>query len=133
MDCNYVHEVKPLPELSKEEFINLLKASESRNNKEFGMLYDHLLYCFTRADRDFDGLITRDEFVGLIEYTAHLPRAHGLVPTKEALYGDDDQKMNQVRTEHFNSMDHNKDGTITFNEFLSYTTSHIYEKLKQVA
>ncbi len=130
--CSHERSIGELPDMDKEQFVEFLKNAQDKRSKEYKQLYDHLLYCFTMGDKDLDGKIDKEEFSELVDITAKLPRVHGFAPTREALYHGDAKKMDEVRTTHFKIMDINGDGTITFNEFLKYTTNHINEKLKKI-
>lgn len=126
-------EITELPDMSKNELLSFLnKALKEGVSVESRMLYNHLLKCFLDADGDFDGKINKYEFSGLVDRAAILPRKHGLAPTAEVQFKGDERLKMKVRTEHFNQMDSNRNGVITFDEFLAYTRNHIREKLKSL-
>lgn len=122
-----------LPDMESKEFLTFLtKAIADSTSSESKTFYYHLLKVFTDADNDSDGCINVDEFTGLIDIAAKLPRHLGFAPSKDETFKGDVELMKKVRAKEFSTMDINKDGTITFNEFLSYVRRHIAEKLELI-
>jgi hypothetical protein len=64
-------------EKTKIEFLHFIRHAmqdKTRKSNEFVELYQFLLGCFVRADANLDGQVTVDEFDGMIEVAAALPR-----------------------------------------------------------
>merc|ERR1712168_1381154 len=60
---------------SKEEFIYFMqRACEDQSNDCYIELYNILLRAFVCADCDFDGQVSEDEFGGMINAAAALPK-----------------------------------------------------------
>lgn len=125
--------IRELPDMNRKEFIEFLRKAQEFKNDEYKKLYFHLLKCFTDCDTDYDGRISKDEFDTLIDRAAKLPRQLGIVPSEKELYGGNVNLRKLIRDKHFNSMNVLKNGKISFNEFLSYTRKHIFEKLSSMA
>merc|ERR1712032_650821 len=63
---------------SKEEFIYFMqRACEDQSNDCYIELYNILLRAFVCADCDFDGQVSEDEFGGMINAAAALPKKFG--------------------------------------------------------
>ena len=124
--------IQMMPDMDKDQFISFLKLAMDKTSPEAKVLYAHLLKCFVDADLDLDGRITPDEFASLVDIAGVQPRKHGLAPTTEETFKGDIEAMKKVRLEHFRIMDHNHDGTISFDEFLNYTRDHIAGKLTTI-
>lgn len=123
-------ELRELDEMTKEELINFLKiAMNDSQSPESIRLYYHLLKVFTDADKNFNGRIDVEEFTNLIETAAFLPRKHGIAPHKELSFKGDNNALKERRAFEFATIDVDKSGTISFDEFLGYCRRHIKEHL----
>ncbi|KAK2147479.1 hypothetical protein LSH36_550g01013 [Paralvinella palmiformis] len=119
-------------DVTKEEFLEFTKKAVDKSTPEYRDLYSFLLKCFVDADKDRDGAINVNEFDQMIEVAAAAPRRHGLAPTSSQMFKSDAERLAK-RAEYFKSMDVNKDGTISFDEWLQYSVEHITKKLVVVA
>ena len=115
-------------DVSKEEFIAFIKKAVNKGTPEYRELYYFLLKCFVDADQDRDGAVKPEEFDAMIEIAADAPRRFGLAPSSSAMFKSDAARLAK-RKEYFNSMDVNKDGTISFDEWLNYAVTHIVGKV----
>lgn len=114
---------------TKEEFVQFIRhAMTDKSSNEFIEFYQFLINCFVRADSNMDGQVSIDEFDQLIEEAAYLPRKHGFAPQTKDLYSTDEARK-EARQKLFNEMDSNKDGHITFEEWLAFAFKHINEKM----
>jgi len=114
----------------KEDFKSfIIKAARSRHNPEFKELYHFLQDCFTKADRDRDGLVGADEFDEMIEIAAAAPRRFGFAPPTSGTYKNAQERI-AARTKMFKDMDVDNSGTIAFDEWLTFCYSHICMKAK---
>jgi len=119
-------------EMKKSEFIFFARnAVNNQKSDDFKLLYHHLLKTFCRVDLDHDGLITFEEFDGLIEKAAVLPRVHGFAPSTETLYPNAAARK-EARMKQFKAIDVLNRGRITFDEWLRYSVSHVDEKVKAI-
>ena len=116
-------------EVTKEEFLAFISKAVDRESSEYNDLYFFLLDCFSDADQDRDGAVNPQEFDRMIEVAADAPRRHGLAPQSSDLYKSDDERLAK-RKEYFNTMDVNKDGTISFDEWLKYAFDHYIGKVQ---
>ena len=107
----------------------LTRAVTVPNSFESLALYRHLVRCFCDADADRDGKINVDEFNGLVEIAAQLPRKFGWAPTEETMFKGDLEKKKVSRAAYFKRMDTDGNGDITLDEFLKDTFDHIKEKV----
>jgi Ca2+-binding EF-hand superfamily protein len=120
-----------LEKSTQEEFVLFLKsAMRDRHSEEFKSLYEHLLKTFVEQDRLMKGCIGFEEFDSLIEAAARAPRTLGLAPETQDLYQSSTHRQ-QVRLEIFDTMDRDKTGTITFNDYLNWALGHIASKVQQ--
>lgn len=114
-----------------EEFVKFLEvAVADRHSEQFKSLYEHLFKTFVESDRDEKGAINREQFDVLIEAAANAPRVLGLAPKAAQAYPTEAKKR-EVRQAEFDSMDTDKTGTITFDEFLGWALPHITEKVTE--
>ena len=115
-------------DVSKEEFIDFIKKAVHKTTPEYRSLYFFLLKCFSDADRDRDGAVNSKEFDAMIEIAAEVPRRFGLAPSSSQMFRNAAERIAK-RKEYFNTMDLNKDGTISFDEWLNYAYEHIVAKV----
>lgn len=116
---------------NKETYINYMKKAIIKPSPEYKELYLFLLKCFTEADANMDGRIGPYEFDLLIETASATPRQFSLAPTTEEMYASTEERT-RTRQEIFKEMDGNKDGFISFDEWLKFSFAHIYEKVKEL-
>jgi Ca2+-binding EF-hand superfamily protein len=114
-----------------EEFVSFLDvAMQNRHSEEFKALYEHLFKTFVEQDVMGKGAINFKEFDLLIEEAARAPRALRLAPQAHEAYQSDWHKQ-QARRELFGTMDKDKGGTITFDEYLNWAIGHIALKIQE--
>merc|ERR1712190_513665 len=106
----------------------LRKALSNTQSEEYKELYSFLFRNFVEADTDQKGSITLEQFDVLVEKSAAAPRQLGLAPASAAMFASVQDRV-AARQQLFNVMDADGSGTITFQEYLSYTTQHIADKL----
>lgn len=126
-------QIKELPEMTRDEFVRFIGRAVVDKSNEFKQLHFHLSKCFVDADRDLDGRITADEFNSLIDNAAKLPRKYGFAPSKQMMFGGDENSIRKSRLNQFNEIDQNNDGTITLDEFLGWCRNHIERKVKNLS
>lgn len=115
---------------SKSEFLQFaMNLSQSRASAEYKEFYRFLLQCFEDADQDRDGLVNLQEFDQLVEKAGAFPRSHGLAPMTSELYPNTEARI-EGRKKLFDSMDNDKSGKISFEEWLEFTYTHVCEKVK---
>merc|ERR1712130_423569 len=113
---------------SKQSFQSfLLEGVQSEISPAYKELYHFLLKCFTDADADLDGKVGPYEFDAMIEASAVHARKFGLAPGYEQLYDTLADRIN-ARALMMQEMDTNKDGVISFSEWLEYCLKHIKTK-----
>merc|ERR1711915_536406 len=95
------------------------RAMESNNNDCYIELYNVLLRSFVAADVDLDGIVSVDEFDGMIEAAAALPRKFGYKWWDEDRCPDEAARK-KVREEMFKKIDENNDGGVSFDEWLNF-------------
>jgi len=106
---------------TKLEFVQFIKRAVSSTSDDcYIELYNLLLRCYVAADTDMDGKVDGSEFSGMIEAASNLPRKHGYQWWEE---GENE------RSELFNKIDVNKDGAISFDEWLDF----VLNKYKDLA
>ena len=115
-------------DVTKGEFIDFIKKAVHKTTPEYRSLYFFLLKCFTDADRDRDGAVNSKEFDAMIEIAADVPRRFGLAPSSSKMFRNAGERLAK-RQEYFRTMDLNKDGTISFDEWLKYAYEHIVTKV----
>merc|ERR1711962_487026 len=94
---------------SKSEFIYFMqRACEDQSNDCYIELYNILLRAFVCADCDFDGQVSEDEFGGMINAAAALPKKFGF-----------DWRQGSP-SDQFKAIDENGDGAVSFDEWLSF-------------
>lgn len=117
---------------NKERFKDwCVKASRDRRSPEYKELYDLLLSTFVSADQDVDGLVNVREFDAMIEAAAAYPRRFGYAPPASVTYKTTEERI-AARTQMFKDMDTDGNGTIGFEEWLSFAYKHICLKAAQL-
>ena len=114
--------------VTKEEFVEFIRKAVNKSNPEYRELYFFLLKCFTDADKDRSGGVDPVGFDAMIEQAAAAPRRFGLAPPSSVMFKTDAERLAK-RTEYFKTMDVNNDGTISFDEWLTYAVNHIIGKV----
>merc|ERR1711972_348744 len=118
---------------NKKEFLRFVKAvTQSRASAEYKEFYNFLLECFVEADQDMDGKVSLLEFDSMVEKAGAFPRSHGLAPSTNELFKTDEERI-AGRRKHFEAMDADKSGYISFEEWLEFTYEHVCKKLEQTA
>merc|ERR1712232_676420 len=122
-----------LEAMGKDAFVDFCrKAISDQAASEYKELYTFLFKAFIEADTDQKGTVTLQQFDVLVEKAASAPRSLGLAPSSTEMFSTDGQRV-ASRRKLFNDMDADRNGTITFDEFLRYTVNHIAEKVQQSA
>merc|ERR1712110_1267765 len=94
---------------SKSEFIYFMqRACEDQSNDCYIELYNILLRAFVCADCDFDGQVSEDEFGGMINAAAALPKKFGF------------DWWQGSPSDQFKAIDDNGDGAVSFDEWLGF-------------
>jgi Ca2+-binding EF-hand superfamily protein len=113
-----------------EEFMTFLHlAFHNRHSEKFKNLYEHLFKIFTEQDAIAKGSVSFEEFDQLIEEAARVPRTLQLAPQAHEAYQSSIQRQ-LARRKLFDSMDKDKSGTITFDEFLHWAMNHMASKIQ---
>ena len=74
---------------TREEFIVFIRqAVNDKKSLAYHELYNFLVSCFVRADKDFNGSVDISEFDSLIEEAAEMPRIYGFAPASEVCIQD---------------------------------------------
>jgi Ca2+-binding EF-hand superfamily protein len=115
-------------EVSKQEFIDFIKQAVHKGTAEYQQLYFFLLKCFQAGDVNHTGSVDPIAFDKMIEAAAAAPRRFGLAPKSSDMFKSDSERLNK-RKEYFASMDTDRNGLISFNEWLDYATKHIIGKV----
>eukprot|EP00494_Astrolonche_serrata_P006809 UN06834 len=119
-------------DIHKDEFVSRLKrAFEDPTGYCMKDLYKKLFGHFEAADHDRDGKVDFDQFEALIEASAKQVRRLGLAPPTEKMYKTPEERIAK-RKKMFAAMDTDGNGTITFNEYLQFTLTHIKGKINFV-
>jgi Ca2+-binding EF-hand superfamily protein len=115
---------------TQEEFVAFLElAMQNRHSEEFKALYEHLFKTFVEQDAMVKGAITFEEFDLLIEEAAEAPRILKLAPQAHEAYASAEDRQH-ARRELFDTMDKDKGGAITFDEYLNWAIGHIAQKIQ---
>ena len=86
---------------------------------------------FTIADTDSDGQVSFEEFHNMIEAAAALPRKFGYSWWGEEQINNDADK-GKVCEDFFKQIDDNGDGSVAFEEWLSFALSHYVAKSSEL-
>merc|ERR1711973_506152 len=106
---------------SKSEFIYFMqRACEDQSNDCYIELYNILLRAFVCADCDFDGQVSEDEFGGMINAAAALPKKFGF------------DWWQGSPSDQFKAIDENGDGAVSFDEWLSFAYKNYQSQLYQL-
>jgi len=117
----------------KGHFLQFLRtAVNDKNSPEYQELYQFLFKNFVLADADQKGSVTFEQSDHLVELSAAAPRSLGLAPATEEMFKSTSERQ-AARRELFDSMDSDCGGTISFDEYLKYTISHIAVKVHSKA
>jgi len=109
---------------NKDDFdIFMGRAMENSENDCYIELYNILLRSFVSADVDYDGVVSIEEFDGMIEAAAALPRKFGYNWWEEDKCADDAARK-ASREAMFKAIDENNDGGVSFDEWLAFALSH---------
>jgi len=101
----------------------MVRALASTDDDCYIEMYNLLLRSFVRADVDFDGKVSVEEFDSMIEAAAALPRKFGYSWWDEAACPDEAARK-ASRAELFKKIDENNDGGISFDEWLAFALTH---------
>ena len=122
---------------TKEEFIRFIRyatgaygrsdAVGDNTTDAFAELSNFLTRCFIRADTDFDGKVFIDQFDGLVEEAAALPRKYGFAPPASSLFPTEEARK-AARAQMFRDMNTAHAGFITLAEWIDYAVKHIIGK-----
>merc|ERR1719476_1089168 len=117
---------------SKERFKEwCIKASRDRQSAGYKELYDLLLSTFVSGDQNLDGKVSAQEFDAMIEAAAAYPRKFGYAPPASETYKTTEERV-AARTKMFKDMDTDGNGTITFEEWLTFAYKHICGKAAEL-
>merc|ERR1711907_137958 len=105
-------------------------AMQNRHSEQFKALYEHLFKTFVEQDIMVKGSINFEEFDLLIEEAAKAPRTLRLAPQAHESYTSAAQRQ-QARRQLFDTMDKDKGGNITFDEYLNWAIGHIAGKIQE--
>jgi len=105
----------------------IIRALSSTENDAYIELYNFLVRAFVHADVDFDGIVSVEEFDGMLEAAAALPRKFGYT-WWDAEGCPDEASRKASRAELFKKIDENNDGGISFDEWLTYALDHYKSK-----
>jgi len=115
-------------DVSKEEFLDFIKRAVNKGSSEYQELYFFLLKCFQEGDVHKKGSVDPVAFDKMIEAAANAPRRFGLAPKTSDLFKSEAARLAK-RKEYFATMDTDKNGLISFNEWLDYAHKHIMGKV----
>merc|ERR1712037_17669 len=107
---------------SKEEFEFFMQralasySGGTNNDDNYIELYNILLRSFAIADTDYDGQVSIEEFQYMIEAAASLPKKFGY------------DWWEGSSEDFFGKIDENGDGSITFDEWLSFALKHYQQQ-----
>jgi len=105
----------------KNEFIFFMqRALEDQYNDCYIELYNILLRAFVSADKNYDGQVSEEEFETLINAASQLPKKFGF-----------DWWAGSSRDQ-FRAIDENKDGAVSFDEWLGFAYKNYTEQCKQL-
>eukprot|EP01083_Nonionella_stella_P115541 342708_1 len=113
------------------EWAKVIAADKDKKSKAYLEFYHFLLHCFTEADSNLDGEIDVQEFDASVQHTLYFAHKHGLETKCADLYKTPEEQL-AARKKLFQEIDTNKDGSISFNEFLAFFLKHICELTKKM-
>jgi len=103
---------------NKDEFIMFMKrAVECTESDSYIELYNILLRAFAKADVDYDGKVSVEEFPTMIKAADLIPNKFGF-----SWWGQEPKEL-------FSKIDDNNDGAISFDEWLSFAMVHYKENV----
>ena len=91
----------------------------------------NILRSFTVADSDYDGQVSFEEFHNMIEAAGALPRKFGFNWWSEDKINSDADKL-KVCKDFFKQIDENNDGSVAFEEWLSFALDHYTSKSNEL-
>jgi Ca2+-binding EF-hand superfamily protein len=115
-------------DVTMEEFVDFIKKAINKGSKEYHQLYFFLLKCFQEGDVNHTGAVDPVAFDKMIEAAAAAPRRFGLAPKTSDLFKSESARLAK-RKEYFTTMDTDRNGLISFNEWLDYAHKHIMGKV----
>merc|ERR1712187_925755 len=139
--AHITEKVQGLPQMSTLDFAHLERegpssfvsyldvALQDRHSEQYKSLYEFLFKTFVEADVDEKGAVTMEQFDILIEAAAQAPRVLGLAPSSAESYPTANQRL-QARQQEFGQMDTDREGTVSFDEFLNWCLTHISTKVQ---
>jgi len=111
-------------------------AMQDSSSKEGRELYGFLALSFGDADADKDGWINKEEFDGLLEKVASLPRRYGMAPSWQAQFGNDVNERIEARNRIFDSIDGSGGftprGKLAMGQFITWCHGHIFQKVQTI-
>jgi len=123
--------------VDKEQFVFWMQralgshADGSHTDDNYIELYNILLRSFTVADSDYDGQVSFEEFHNMIEAAGALPRKFGFNWWSEDKINSDADKL-KVCEDFFKQIDENNDGSVAFEEWLSFALDHYTSKSNEL-
>ena len=116
-------------EMQKEEFVVWVRqAMAEKKSIAAQEMYHFLTQCFVRADKQLNGKVTKYNFDALVEEAAVLPRKYGYAPKSSDMYPSDAARK-KAREEQFDAIDTMKQGYISLEEWIKWSTNHIMGKV----
>jgi len=116
-------------EMQKEEFVVWVRqAMAEKKSIAAQEMYHFLTQCFVRADKQLNGKVTKYNFDSLVEEAAVLPRKYGYAPKSSDMYPSDDARK-RARETQFDAIDTMKQGYISLEEWIKWSTNHIMGKV----
>jgi len=119
-------------EMQKEEFVVWVRqAMNEKNSIAAQEMYHFLTQCFVRADKGLSGKVTKYNFDSLVEEAAVLPRKYGFAPKSSDMYPNE-QARKTAREKQFDQIDSLKQGYISLEEWIKWSTNHIMGKVSNL-
>jgi len=111
-------------------FVHFIKkAVDDQSSAEFVELRRFLMDCFVDVDKDFDGLVGRDDFDTLVEKAGNLPRKWGFAPTTTEMFATGEAKK-AWRDQAFKEVNASGTGSIPIDEWVTWCLEHVVLKAK---